>query len=73
VSVTTASGQVYNTKTAIVTASTGVLASGGIAFTPALPGAYTQAFRRLPLANVYKALMGLKPGFQINVPESDGV
>jgi monoamine oxidase len=68
VTVTTASGQVYNAKTAIVTASTAVLASGGIAFTPALPSAYAQAFAGLPLSNIYKALIGLKPSFQINVP-----
>jgi monoamine oxidase len=68
VNVTMASGQVYTAKTVIVTASTAVLASGGITFAPALPSAYTQAFAGLPLGNVYKALIGIKPGFSLNVP-----
>jgi monoamine oxidase len=69
VTVQTATGKSFSSKTIIVTASTAVLASGGIAFTPALPAAYTAAFAGLPLANVYKCLMGLS-GPRLNVPDS---
>lgn len=56
----TASGQTFSAETAIVTASTAVLAAGGIEFIPPLPTAYTQAFAALPLANIYKCLMGFR-------------
>lgn len=68
VTVQSATGKRFSSKTIIVTASTAVLASNGIAFSPALPAAYTAAFAGLPLANVYKCLMGLT-GPRLNVPD----
>jgi len=68
VTVQTATGQTFTSKTIIVTASTAVLAGNGITFSPALPPAYTGAFAALPLANIYKCLMGLT-GPRLNVPD----
>jgi monoamine oxidase len=71
VSVTSGS-TTYQAKTVIVTAPTNVLAksntSGGIAFNPALPSSYLDAFAGLPLAPIYKALLGFKSSFQFDVP-----
>jgi len=71
VSVTTGS-TTYQAKTVIVTAATNVLAksntSGGISFSPPLPSSYVNAFAGLPLASVYKSLLGFKSPFQFIVP-----
>ncbi len=58
----TASGQTFFAKTVIVTASTSVLAAGGIEFNLPLPTAYTKAFAALPLAHIYKCLLGFRTG-----------
>lgn len=73
VATVTAGGATYQGKSVIVTAPTNVLAKSntadGIAFTPALPALYINAFASLPLVPVYKALMGFKPGFTFNPPQ----
>ncbi|HEY4441512.1 MAG TPA: FAD-dependent oxidoreductase [Candidatus Elarobacter sp.] len=47
----------YAAQTVIVTASTGVLASGAIEFSPPLPDAVTAAIAGLPMGNVYKMML----------------
>src|SRR5262249_1141250 len=54
----TTTGQTYQARTVIVTASIGVLASGAIAFSPALPPAYVAALAGLPMAHAYKIMLG---------------
>lgn len=57
--VTTKAGT-HRAKLVIVTASTSVLAAGGIDFKPALPSNVTDAFAEIPLGNIYKAALGFK-------------
>lgn len=68
----TSNGATYSAKSVVVTAATNVLAkgntAGGIQFNPPLPDAYLNAFANLPLVPIFKALLGFKPGFQLNVP-----
>lgn len=68
----TANGVTYKAKAVIVTASAAVLAkssgAGGIAFTPALPAPYMNAFAALPLTPCFKALLGFDKSFTFDVP-----
>jgi monoamine oxidase len=48
----------YRASAAVVTTSTGVLAAGGLVFSPVLPAAMTNAIAALPLGVVYKAALG---------------
>jgi monoamine oxidase len=58
VTIATTTGQTYQARTVIVTASTAVLASGSIAFSPALPPAYVSALADLPMGHAYKIMLG---------------
>jgi monoamine oxidase len=49
-------------KAVIVTVSTGVLASGALRFSPALPSALEQAIHDLPMGLLNKAFFALRPG-----------
>jgi monoamine oxidase len=60
VTIKTAAGQNIQASTVIVTASMGVLASGSIAFNPALPVSYTSAIAALPMGATYKIAMTFK-------------
>ena len=60
VTIRAVSGQTFQARTAIVTASMGVLGSGAIAFDPALPASYTAAFAGLPMGACYKIAMLFK-------------
>jgi monoamine oxidase len=53
-------GRTYQARKVIVTASTGVLRSKGIAFAPDLPPRYTYAFDALPMGSAYKAAFAFK-------------
>jgi len=52
----------------IVTVPTGVLASGAIRFTPALPRAYEEAFANLPLGVVNKVFFRIERGRLAQMP-----
>ena len=64
----TASGTVIRAKTAIITASIGVLASGAIDFKPALDSAYTDAFSGLKMETLGKVFLQFKPEVQFGAP-----
>jgi monoamine oxidase len=58
-------------RTAIVTVPLGVLAAGGIEFSPALPAATLEAIAALPMGNVEKIALGFSkdvfpPPFELN-------
>lgn len=85
VGVKTAAGATYQAKAVIVTASVNVLKAGSIAFSPALPAAYTTALSGITMGHAYKALLkfngepfvnaslGVKAGKMANlVPLVDG-
>lgn len=61
VRITTSAG-ILQTRGAIITAPTGLLAAGGISFTPALPLPLREAFEALPMGLLNKAVFALKPG-----------
>ncbi|MCC6810558.1 MAG: NAD(P)/FAD-dependent oxidoreductase [Deltaproteobacteria bacterium] len=54
--VRTKTGEVYQATTAIVTTSTGVLASGAIRFTPKLPSETSAAIKALPMGLMNKVI-----------------
>ncbi len=58
-------------RAAIVTVSTGVLAAGGLRFTPALPAAHEQAVHDLPMALLTK--FGIRCGDRLGIAPFHGV
>jgi monoamine oxidase len=50
-------------RTVVITASTSVLAAGGIAFDPPLPARTQEALAAVPLGQANKVAIGLEPGF----------
>jgi monoamine oxidase len=58
VTLRTKRGRAYRARKAIVTASTGVLASGSIDFAPALPAAHRASICALPMSNAFKIAFG---------------
>ena len=56
---------------AIVTVSTGVLAAGGIGFTPALPAGHTQAIHDLPMGLLTK--VGFTATDRLGIPPFHGI
>ena len=62
VAVETARGTLEG-RTVVVTASTSVLAQGGIAFEPPLPQGKQAALAAVPLGEANKVAIGLEPGF----------
>lgn len=64
----TALGTVIRAKTAIITASVGVLASGTIDFKPALDSAYTDAFSGLKMDTLGKVFLQFTPDVNFGVP-----
>jgi monoamine oxidase len=66
VTVRTGGGRTYRARRAIVTVSTGVLASRGIEFSPALPERYTSAIAALPMHPGYRAAISFtRPVFGV--------
>jgi monoamine oxidase len=60
-------------RAAIVTVSTGVLASGRIAFAPALPDPAAAAIAGLPMGLLTKVVFPAVPGARLGVPEDCSV
>ncbi len=67
VTLETAQGRI-RAKAAIVTVSTGVLRSGGIAFSPALPVRWQQALHALPMGLLSKIVLTPRPGAALPLP-----
>lgn len=68
VQLTTAFDTVLRAKTAIITASIGVLANDVIQFKPALDSAYTEAFSGLKMETLTKVFLQFKPDVKFGVP-----
>ncbi len=72
VTVETAAGTLH-AAACIVTVSTGVLASGAIRFTPALPAAVQEAIDGLPMGVLNKVALRASGPDRLDLPDSSGV
>jgi monoamine oxidase len=64
---------VVRARTSIVTVSTGVLRSGGIAFDPALPGPHCAALDGLPMGLLTKVALSTRNGDRLGLNEMTGL
>jgi monoamine oxidase len=73
VQLTTAFDTVIRAKTAIITASMGVLANNVIQFTPALDSAYLDAFSGLKMETLSKVFLQFKPHVKFGTPNLNSI
>lgn len=69
----TASGKVIRAKTAIITASVAVLATGAIEFKPALDSSYTDAFSGLKMDTLAKLFLQFNSNVDFGVPNINSI
>ncbi len=73
VSVTLTTGEVFHANRVLVTVSTGILASGKIAFEPPLPKWKTEAISKLPMGLLNKVVLQFKKDIFKDTPKNSWV